>query len=152
MYHASCYSCERGLLPVAEATPKLCNRARIKALGEAQPDTPSSMANLASTYRNQGWWDEAEELEVKVMEMRKAVLGEAYLDTLSSMDNLAATYRSQRRANEADRIFSEMQYPKCSQHVIQHPLIPATAQITHDLVAFPKRHLKRIAEAYQLSF
>lgn len=29
------------------------------------------MANLASTYRNQGRWDEAEELGVQVMETRK---------------------------------------------------------------------------------
>ena len=33
------------------------------------------MANLASTYRNQGRWKEAEELEVQVMETSKRVLG-----------------------------------------------------------------------------
>jgi hypothetical protein len=32
------------------------------------------MANLASTYSNQGRWKEAEELEVLVMETRKRVV------------------------------------------------------------------------------
>jgi hypothetical protein len=33
-------------------------------LGEDHPDTLISIANLASTYRNQGRWEEAEQLEV----------------------------------------------------------------------------------------
>ena len=48
---------------------------RKRVLGEEHPDTLTSMANLASTYRNQGRWKEAEELEVQVMETRKRVLG-----------------------------------------------------------------------------
>ena len=40
-------------------------------LGEEHPDTLTSMGNLASTYRNQGKWKEAEALEVVVMEKRK---------------------------------------------------------------------------------
>jgi hypothetical protein len=47
------------------------------------------MGNLASTYRNQGRWKEAEELEVQVMETRKRVLGQEHPDTLTSMGNLA---------------------------------------------------------------
>jgi hypothetical protein len=41
---------------------------RKKVLGAEHPDTLTSMANLASTYRNQGRWKEAEELDVQVME------------------------------------------------------------------------------------
>ncbi|KAH0544448.1 hypothetical protein GP486_008515 [Trichoglossum hirsutum] len=59
------------------------------------------MANLASTYRNQGRWKEAEELEVQVMKTRKRVLGEEHPDTLTSMANLAFTFRSQDRNEEA---------------------------------------------------
>jgi hypothetical protein len=33
------------------------------------------MADLASTYSNQGRWDAAEELELQVMETRKTKLG-----------------------------------------------------------------------------
>ena len=35
---------------------------RKRALGNEHPDTLTSMANLASTYRNQDRWHEAEEL------------------------------------------------------------------------------------------
>ena len=34
-----------------------------RMLGAEHPDTLTSMANLASTYRNQGRWKEAEELD-----------------------------------------------------------------------------------------
>ena len=53
------------------------------------PDTLMSLANLASTYRDQGWWKEAEKLEVQVMEKSMIKLA----NTLASMGNLASTYR-----------------------------------------------------------
>jgi hypothetical protein len=37
---------------------------RKRVLSPEHPDTLASMANLASTYRKKGRWDEAEELEV----------------------------------------------------------------------------------------
>ncbi|KAF2715873.1 hypothetical protein K431DRAFT_190066, partial [Polychaeton citri CBS 116435] len=52
----------------AERMAKLSLDVRQKQLGEEHPSTLASMANLASTYRNQGRLKEAEELEVKVME------------------------------------------------------------------------------------
>ncbi|RJE18902.1 Phosphorylase superfamily [Aspergillus sclerotialis] len=59
------------------------------------------MANLASTYRNQGRWKEAEELDVQVMETRKKVLGAEHPSTLTSMANLAFTWKMQGRGAEA---------------------------------------------------
>jgi hypothetical protein len=47
------------------------------------------MANLASTYRDQGRWDEAEKLEVQVIETSKTKLGVDHPSTLTSMANLA---------------------------------------------------------------
>jgi hypothetical protein len=47
-----------------------------QVLGDDHPDTLSSMGNLASTYRNQGRWKDAEVLEVVVMEKRKQLLGD----------------------------------------------------------------------------
>jgi hypothetical protein len=64
--------------------------ARKTKLGSDHPDTLTSMANLASTYRNQGRWDEAEKLEVDVMNARKTKLGSDHPDTLTSMANLAS--------------------------------------------------------------
>src|SRR6266516_3644333 len=75
----------------------------IKQVTEGEhPNTLTSMANLASTYREQGRWTEAEELQVQVMEIRKRVLGQEHPDTLTSMSNLASTYREQGRWTEAE--------------------------------------------------
>ncbi|MCJ1471106.1 hypothetical protein MMC07_009754 [Pseudocyphellaria aurata] len=41
---------------------------RKRVLGPEHPDTLRSMANIASTYQNQGRWTEAEELDVQVLE------------------------------------------------------------------------------------
>jgi hypothetical protein len=68
------------------------------------------MGNLAGTYRNQGRWKEAEELQVQVMQTRKRVLGNEHPHTLISMGNLAYTLQSQARYTEA---FALMR--RCSQ-------------------------------------
>jgi len=62
------------------------------------------MANLASTYWNQGRLKEAEELEVLVMETRKRVLGEEHPDSLTIMANLASTYWNQGWLKEAEEL------------------------------------------------
>ncbi|OGE55580.1 hypothetical protein PENARI_c004G03829 [Penicillium arizonense] len=59
------------------------------------------MANLASTYRNQGRWKEAEELGMQVMEVHSRVLGPEHPDTLANMHNLAYTLCSQEEIREA---------------------------------------------------
>ena len=41
-----------------------------KGLGAEHPHTLTSMANLASTYRNQRRWNEAEKLELEVMNIK----------------------------------------------------------------------------------
>ncbi|KAF5512206.1 Kinesin light chain 3 [Colletotrichum aenigma] len=66
----------------AEVLVQNAVRIRTERLGEENPSTLTSTANLASTYRKQGRWKEAEELEVRVMETRKRVLGEEHSDTL----------------------------------------------------------------------
>ena len=50
------------------------------------------MVDLAKTYLNQGRWNEAEKLNVQVMNMRKKVLGAEHPDTLAIIGNLALTY------------------------------------------------------------
>ena len=72
-----------------------------KVLGAEHPDTLTSIANLASTFWNQGRWKEAEGLEVQVMEIRKRVLGAEHPDTLTSINNLAFTLKSQNHTEEA---------------------------------------------------
>ncbi|KAL2819483.1 violaceus kinesin [Aspergillus granulosus] len=84
--------------------------------GDDDPLTLTSMADLASTYRNQGrWkeserlevqvmegrWKEAEELGMQVMEIRSRVLGTEHPDTLTSMANLAHTFYSKDNIHDA---------------------------------------------------
>ena len=64
-------------------------------LGMDHPSTLISMANLASTYWDQGKWDKAEKLQVDVVNGFKEKLGLNHPDTLIIMVNLAATYRNQ---------------------------------------------------------
>ncbi|OCK99026.1 uncharacterized protein K441DRAFT_541722, partial [Cenococcum geophilum 1.58] len=52
-------------------------------------------ANLASTYKNQGRWKEAEELFVQVKDTSLRVLGAEHPDTLTSINNLAFTFKAQ---------------------------------------------------------
>ncbi len=73
-------------------------------LGVDYPDMLTSMANLALTYRKQGWWDNAEKLDMHVIETSKTKLGVYYLDTLTSMANLVATYSNQGRWNNAGKL------------------------------------------------
>jgi pentatricopeptide repeat protein len=66
-------------------------------LGDDHPSTLTSMHNLASTYGNQGRWEEAEKLFVQAMETLKTKLGADHPHTLASMNNLASTYQEQGR-------------------------------------------------------
>ena len=50
------------------------------------------MGNLARTYSDLGKWNEAEQLEVQVMDMNKKLLGAEHPHTLKSMANLSRTY------------------------------------------------------------
>jgi hypothetical protein len=70
-------------------------------LGVDHPSTLTSMANLASTYSNQGRWKEAEELQAKELETCSKVLGVDHPDTLISMENLAFIFKGQGRDEEA---------------------------------------------------
>jgi hypothetical protein len=62
-------------------------------LGADDPDTLTSMNNLARGYHEASQLDLAVPLLQQTLELRKARLGEAHKDTLTSMNNLASAYR-----------------------------------------------------------
>jgi hypothetical protein len=62
--------------------------ARKNMLGDEHLSTLTSVANLTSTYWDQGQWKKAEKLEVQVIETRKRVLEKEHPSTLTSMNNL----------------------------------------------------------------
>ncbi|KAH8701409.1 kinesin light chain [Phaeosphaeriaceae sp. PMI808] len=84
-------------------------------------DSLSLIQKCAMTLYSDGRYNEAEELEVRVMETRKRVLGEEHPDTLSSMANLASTYRNQGRWKEAEEL--EVRVMETSLRVLgeEHP-------------------------------
>jgi hypothetical protein len=84
-------------------------------------DHPDMLTSLALTYRKQGRRKEVEELQMRVMETRKAVLGQEHPSTLISMNNLALTYRHQGRWKEAEEL--QVQVMKTSLTVLgqEHP-------------------------------
>ena len=45
---------------------------RKKLLGAEHPDTLSSMVDLARIYQSQGRWNEADQLEVQVIDIRSS--------------------------------------------------------------------------------
>jgi hypothetical protein len=61
-------------------------------LGADHTSTLTSMSSLASTYRNQGGWDAAEELFVQMMETRMTKLGADHPSPLTSMANLVISF------------------------------------------------------------
>jgi Tetratricopeptide repeat len=83
------------------------------------PDTLRSMANLAATYRQQGRWNEAEKLQVNVMEMSQRLFGAEHPDTLRSMSNLAATYSQQGRWNDAETLNNDIEQIRNSGHLFK---------------------------------
>ncbi|KAL8364658.1 hypothetical protein RB595_003778 [Gaeumannomyces hyphopodioides] len=76
---------------------------------------------LASLYRDQGRWEEAEKLEVEVMETRKTKLGVDHPDTLTSMANLASTFWNQGRWEEAEKLFVEVMETHKTKLGVDHP-------------------------------
>jgi tetratricopeptide (TPR) repeat protein len=93
------------------------------------------MANLESTYRKQGRWNEAEELEVEVVETSNRVLGQEYPNTLTNMANLASTYRDQGRWKEAEELF--LQVMKMRKRVLgqEHPCTLRRAPCGHSALS-----------------
>jgi hypothetical protein len=63
-------------------------------LGDGDEEDVYSISMLATAYWLDGRWEEAEQLEMQVMETRKTKLGEDHPDRLSSMANLAFTCKS----------------------------------------------------------
>lgn len=74
--------------------------ARKRVLGEAHPDTLSSMDDLGSLYLNQGACEKAESLFRQVSESRQRVLGAQRPDTANALTSLADTLLMQRRYGE----------------------------------------------------
>jgi len=95
--------------------------------------------SLVAIFTLRGLWQDAEELNVQVMETRKRVLGAEHPDTLISISNLASTFWSQGRWKEAEEL--EVQVLKTKKRVLgaEHPdTLISIANLAHTYYA--QRH------------
>ncbi|CAI7579555.1 unnamed protein product [Penicillium pancosmium] len=104
LYRGAWYAQQCGNISDSREMAAMSRKQRLKLGGTEDKDTLDSTAMLATAYRQDGQWREAEQLEVQVMEIRKTKLGADHPDTLTSMANLASTYRIQGRWEEAEQL------------------------------------------------
>ncbi|KAI9674021.1 MAG: hypothetical protein M1829_003864 [Trizodia sp. TS-e1964] len=70
--------------------------------------TPNLAEKIATYYGEQGQFNEAEKLEIEVLELRKEVLGTKHPKTITAMGNLASTWGQLGRLNEAEKLKLEV--------------------------------------------
>ncbi len=66
------------------------------------------ISKLALTVANQGQWEEAEKLQVQVIEITKEFLGPEHPRTLRGLRNLARTFEKQGRWKEAEELWVQV--------------------------------------------
>jgi tetratricopeptide (TPR) repeat protein len=66
------------------------------------------MNNLAVLYRYQGKYEQAEQLNIKVVETRRRVLGVQHPGTLTSMSNLARLYQEREKYGRAETLYASV--------------------------------------------
>ncbi|KAK7182331.1 kinesin light chain [Paraphaeosphaeria sporulosa] len=116
--------------------------AHAKAAIGQQPKDKSSTAEWATVLYRAAWyaermgnitdavtlatklggrWDDAEKLEVQVMQTRKMKLGTYHPDTLTSMANLASIYKDQARWNDAEKLQVQVIETRKTKLGVDHP-------------------------------
>ncbi|KAG9119354.1 hypothetical protein FRC07_005660 [Ceratobasidium sp. 392] len=73
-------------------------------LGKLSTGNANDALYFAKVYYESGRWQQAEQLQVQVVDARKQALGGLHPDTLRSMANLASTYWNQGRWDEAESL------------------------------------------------
>ncbi|KAI1320991.1 hypothetical protein F5Y16DRAFT_417212 [Xylariaceae sp. FL0255] len=76
---------------------------RERVLGRENPDTLTSMNNLAFVLRNQGRYEQAEAMYRQTLELKERVLGRENPSTLTSTNNLSGVFDSQRKQRHRSR-------------------------------------------------
>jgi tetratricopeptide (TPR) repeat protein len=82
-------------------------QVRRKVLGEENPETLSSEADLAALYRHRGQYPKAELLYTKVLMSLRSVLGAKHRSTTNVMDRLAEVHIQRRKFEEAEPLLRE---------------------------------------------
>ncbi|MCJ1278331.1 hypothetical protein MMC21_006146 [Puttea exsequens] len=91
----SYFTLRRDLLPHITSFQRQTNSSSANFKGD-------EVADFALAFFEAGRWKQAEELEIRVMGVKKRVLGKEHPDILRFMNNLASTYSNQGRWKEAE--------------------------------------------------
>ena len=121
LYKGAWYAHESGHIMESIEMAEISRDCIISMLGEESKLALISTAMLASVYRRQGRWKEAEELSMQVLEARKKSLGEDHPDTLLSMASLASTLWRQRRWDEAQQLEIQVMEANKAKFGMDHP-------------------------------
>jgi CHAT domain-containing protein/Tfp pilus assembly protein PilF len=81
---------------------------RRRTLGDDDPETIWSIADLASVYVDLGRYPEAEPLFREAFDRRRKLFGEVHPDTLSSLQNLGALFEAVGRYADADQAYRQV--------------------------------------------
>ncbi|KAJ6013114.1 hypothetical protein N7522_003469 [Penicillium canescens] len=104
LYRGAWYASQSGNIADVREMASMSRNQRMILFGEEHEEVLDSTSMLATAYRLEGRWEQAEQLDMQVMETRKTKLGEDHPSTLTSMANLASTYWNQGRWEEAEQL------------------------------------------------
>jgi hypothetical protein len=105
-----------------------------KAINSTDRFSLTSMASLASTYRSQERWKEAEKLQVVVMKAEKLVLGAVYVRAATLDRFYQVTLQDEGSRAESSATDAFPRYPVNSVSRI-HPLQPRMVIGHHHLIS-----------------
>ena len=97
------------------------NKLYEKQIGLFEQYYDDKWDKFALVLRENGDLSNAEQLQVKVMEMRKKLLGAEHPDTITSIANIASTYWKQGRWNEAEKLEVEVMEMRKKLLGVEHP-------------------------------
>ena len=98
------------------------------------------MHNLAIVLREQGQWQEAEQMYREALEVQRRVLGLEHLDTLASMHSLGVVLRDQGKWQEAEEMLGEVLELMFTALGSEHPWIWESRSDTAQVLVMRDRH------------
>src|SRR5271154_3522108 len=83
------------------------------------------MNNLATVLRDQGKYEQAEEMFRQALRLRETVLGKEHPDILTSMSNLAYVLSNRKRFSEANALYQRVLNGYGKTLASDHPTVQA---------------------------
>src|SRR5271170_4373899 len=97
---------------------------KCESAGTEHPSTLTSMNNLAMVLRDQGKYEQAEEMFRQALRLRETVLGKKHPDILTSMYNLAYVLSNRKRFSEANALYQRALNSYGKNLTPDHPTVP----------------------------